>query len=183
MQDIPKLEKKRARLAQVSELVKDQVGWEDDDTEMFERYIKFQEERFQEEEQRRLKEQAALLQAEEEERKRLEDEHRRKVEQNAVDGYKRRQEELQTRTAENKKVFRDELKGLNLGDREINIVHESSRLNFSPAENAPTFPTIQPSTAIQKSPATDVASLTPTIHELQASSRASKSRSRLKLPW
>ena len=182
MQDIPKLKKERVRLKQFSELLKDHFEWGDEGAETWEDYLNFREKQSREEEERRAKEHATLLQTEEEERKRKEAEERHKIEQDAIEEYKRRQEETQTRTAENKQNFRDELKGLNLGDKEIDVVLESSRLNFSPADNVITAPSLRPAIASHNPVTKDTTSLTRVDDNKEEMTSVPGGKS-LRMPW
>ena len=171
MRDIPKLHQKKAKLTQASQLFKDRLGWGKDDTETWEGYIKFQEGRIREgriregrireEETRRLKERATLLQADEEEKKRLENERRQRIEQGAIEAYKRQQKNFQTRTAENKELFCEELKklNLNLGDKEIETLLGSSKLDFTPTVNTNADAIIRPIVSLQQPSHDDAAVL------------------------
>lgn len=116
----------------------------DDESDMIEEFVSFQQQRYEEEENRKAKERAALLRAEEEGRTRLKEEAEREVERRAVEQYKQEQERLRTLTAEKKDTFRSELSKVGLHDDQIQVVLDSPNLDFSGASELTNTSNIRP---------------------------------------
>ena len=94
----------------------------DDEPELLEDFVAYQERRIREEEDKKAKELALLLQAEQEAKRKQEEEAKREIEQRAIESYKKEQDELQTRTTESKETFRAELLRLGLQLDQIALV-------------------------------------------------------------
>lgn len=160
--------------------------WIDEDPEMLQAFIAYQERRIQEEEDNRAMARAALLQAEEDNKRKTEEKTRREIEQSAIDAYKREQASLKARTIEMKDAFRNELSRLGLDSDQIELIVDNSNLNFGENTTDATGPTVRPvgprvlsngSTAMQSQ-----AETTEDTNEGAATSTGS-GRSRRELPW
>ena len=119
----------------------------DDEPEVLQEFVVYQERRMREDEDRRAMARAALLQAEQENKTKIEEEARREIEREVVNAYKRNQKDLQTRTQERKENFRNELSRLGLQPSQINLIVDDSNLNFGDNGTdaaAPTIPPIAP---------------------------------------
>lgn len=122
----------------------DDMYWVDDEPEVLQEFVVYQERRMREEEDRKAMARAALLQAEQEKKTKIEEEARREIEREAVDAYKRNQIDMQTRTQERKETFRNELSRLRLQPSQINLIVDDSNLNFGDNGTDATAPTIRP---------------------------------------
>ena len=126
--------------------------WNDDESELLQDYVAYQERRMQEIEDKRAMARAVLLQAEQEkreaelkaeeekraaelkaqqeEKRRVEEASRREVEQKAVEAYIKEQNDMQARIAERKETFRSELSRLDLPIDQIERIMKESNLDF-----------------------------------------------------
>ncbi|KAL8797714.1 MAG: hypothetical protein Q9195_000066 [Heterodermia aff. obscurata] len=199
-QDIPGLQKTRdwaARMAdQARHRAKDRsadfpsrgrphdVYWTDDEPELLEDFVAYQERRIREEEDKKAQERALLLQAEQEAKRKQEEEAKREIEQRAIDSYKKEQDEIQTRTTESKETFRRELLRLGLPPDQIALIIDNSNLDFGgddPNANVPIVRSTRGVTSGGTTTHTDAGS-TDFTNEETAPSRAN-GRSRKRLPW
>ena len=122
----------------------DEMYWVDDEPEVLQEFVVYQERRMREEDDRKAMARAALLQAEQDNKTKIEEEARREIEREAVDAYKRKQDELQSRTQERKENFRNELSRLGLQPSQINLIVDDSNLNFGDSGTDAVAPTILP---------------------------------------
>ena len=160
------------------------VYWMDDEPELLEDFVAYQERRIREEEDKKAQERALLLQAEQEAKRKQEEEAKREIEQRAIDSYKKEQDELQTRTTESKETFRTELLRLGLPLDQIGLIVDNSNLDFGgndPNSNVPTVRSTRGTTSGSKMTHTDAGS-TEDTNEERAPSRA-HGRSPRWLPW
>lgn len=183
-QDIPALHKARAwaakRTEQAKEMAQDRprnskargAPWSDDEPEMLEEFLTFKERLFREEEEKRIRERAIIIQAEDDAKKRREEDAQREVERKAVEEYKNKQQEQEARSAEKKENFRNELERLGLESAQIQVVMESSNLDFQAASGTATVPEVRPSFSPGE-----------LSGELETTPSATSGRSRLSLPW
>ena len=118
--------------------------WADNEPEMLEDFVLYQERRIREEEDKKIKERALLLQAEQEEKKRKEEEAKHDIELKAIEAYKMQQDELQNRSAEERAIFRNELLTLGLEADQIERVLSSSKFNFGGSGVGANMPTVRP---------------------------------------
>lgn len=146
--------------------------WPDEEPEILEEFLTFKERLFREEEEQRIRERAIIIQADDDARKRQEEDARREVERKAVEEYKRKQREQETRSAEKRNNFRDELERLDLESAQIEVVMESSNLDFQATSGTAIIPEIRPSFSPKE-----------LSDELEATPSATSGRSRLSLPW
>ena len=122
----------------------DNVNWVDDEPEVLQEFVVYQERRMREEEDKKATARAALLRADQENKTKIEEEARREIEREAVEAYKRNQNDLQTRTQQRKENFRNELSRLGLQPSQINLIVDDSNLNFGDNGTDATAPTIRP---------------------------------------
>ena len=157
--------------------------WMDDEPELLEGFVAYQERRIREEEDKKAQERALLLQAEQEAKRKQEEEARRKIEQRAIDNYKKEQDELQTRATESKETFRAELLRLGLPLDQIALIIDNPNLDFGGNGPNANVPTVQPKGTTSGSTTTHVdAGSTEFTNEETAPSRAN-GRSRRRLTW
>ena len=133
--------------------------WADNEPEMLEDFVAYQERRIREEEDKKIKERALLLQAEQEEKRKKEEEAKHEIELKAVEAYKKQQDVLQNRSAEEKELFRSELLRLGLEAEQIEHVLSSSKFNFGGGGVGVNMPTVRPITP--RADSGDRSSITP----------------------
>ena len=137
-----------------------------------EEFLTFKERHFREEEEQRIKERAKTIQAEEDATKRREEEAKREIERKAVEEYKSEQREQEKRSAEKRADFRKELERLGLESAQIQMVMESSNLDFQAASDTAFVPEVRSSFSPGE-----------LSGELETTPSAMSGRSRLSLPW
>lgn len=156
----------------------------DDEPELLEDFVAYQERRIREEEDKRAQERAVLLQAQQEAKRKQEEEAKREIEQKAIDDYKKEQDELQTRTTESKETFRNELLRLGLQLDQIALIVDNSNLDFGgnrPDANVPIVRSTRGTMSGSTITHIDAGS-TGSTNEETTPSRAN-GRSRRRLPW
>lgn len=104
--------------------------WMNDEPELLEGFVAYQERRIREEEDKKAKERALLLQAEQEAKRKKEEEARHEIETKAIEAYQKQQDELKARTAQEKDIFRNELSRVGLQLDQIELILNNSNLNF-----------------------------------------------------
>ena len=148
------------------------MPWSDDEPEMLEEFLTFKERLFFEEEEKRIRDRAQIIQAEDDARKQKEDDAQREVERKAVEEYKKTQRDQEIRSAEKRDNFRKELERLGLESAQVQLVMDSSNLDFQAASGTAIVPEVQPSASLK-----DVSS------EQEATHSATSGWSRINLPW
>ncbi len=139
---------------------------------MLEEFLTFKESLFREEEEKRIRERARIIQAEEDARRRKEEDAQREVERKAVEEYKKVQQEQETHSAEKRENFRKELERLGLESSHIQLVLESSNLDFQAASGTALVPEVRPSSFPRE-----------ITGEQETAPSATSGWSRLNLPW
>lgn len=146
--------------------------WSDDEPEMLEEFLTFKEKAFREEEEKLIRERARVIQVEDDARKRKEEDTQREVERKGVEEYKKSQEEQEARSAEKRDNFRKELERLGLDSAHIQMVMESSNLDFQAASATAFVPEVRPSSSSRE-----------ISGEQEPTPSATSGLSRLNLPW
>lgn len=123
----------------------------DDEPEMLEDFILFKEKNYRDAEEERIKARARTIQAEDEARRRKEEDAQREVERKAVEEYKKNQQEEEKRVAGKRDNFRKELERLGLESTHIQVVMESSNLDFQAASGTALAPEVRPSPSRRES--------------------------------
>ena len=118
------------------------------------------------------RERARLIQAEDDARKRKEEDAQREVERKAVEEYKKAQKEQEAHSAEKRENFRKELERLKLESAQIQLVMESSNLDFQAASATNFVPEVRPSSSSRE-----------ISGEQEPTPSATSGWSRLYLPW
>lgn len=113
-----------------------------------------------------------MIQAEDDAKKRQEEDAQREVGRKAIEEYKKQEQEHETRSAETRNNFRDELERLGLESAQIKLIMESSNLGFQAASGTAFVPEVRPSIAPGE-----------LSDELETTPSATSGRSRLSLPW
>ena len=114
---------------------------------MLEEFVTFKESLFREEEERRIRERVRIIQAEDDAKRRKEEDAQREVERKAVEEYKKNQREQETRAAEKRGNFQKELERLGLESAKIQVLMESSNLDFQAASGTAFVPEVRPSSS------------------------------------
>lgn len=188
-QDIPGLQRTRDWAARMAERAKERAqqrdrnpspeapardkSWADDDAKLVQEFATFKERCFREEEDERIKKRAAVMQAEEEARRLIEEEAQRHLEQNAVNTYKKQNQESEKRIAERKESFRNELSRIGLEPDQVRLIIENANLSFGEGDNDLTVPSVRPGLGSQEPSAPNAASKTSSV---TASSHGAKRR-------
>ena len=146
--------------------------WSDDEPEMLEEFLTFKEKAFREEEEKMIRERARVIKAEDDARKRKEEDTQREVERKAVEEYKRTQKEQEARSAEKRDNFRKELERLGFESAQIQMVMESSNLDFQATSATAFVPEVRPSSSLRE-----------ISGEQEPTPSATSGLSRLNLPW
>lgn len=146
--------------------------YDDDEPEMLEEFLTFKERLFREEEEQKIRERAKIIQAEDDAKKQQEEDAKREVERKAVEEYKKQAQEQETRSAEKRNNFRSELERVGLESEQIQLIMESTNLDFQAASGTPIVPEVRP-----------VFSSGELSDELETTPTATSGRSRLNLPW
>lgn len=139
---------------------------------MLEEFVTFKERLFREEEEQRIRDRAKIIQAEDDARKRQEEDAQREIERKAIEEYKKQEQEQETRSAEKRNNFRNELERLGLESAQIQVVMESTNLDFQAVSGTAFVPEVRPSFAPGE-----------LSHELETTPSATSGRSRISLPW
>ena len=148
------------------------MPWSDDEPEMLEEFLTFKERLVLEEEEKRIRERADMIRAEDNARKQREEDAQRQVERKAVEEYKKTQRDQEARSVEKRDNFRKELERLGLESGQIQLVMDSSNLDFQAASGMALVPEVRPS-----------ASLREISGEQETTHSATSGWSRLSLPW
>lgn len=144
----------------------------DDEREMLEEFVTFKERLIREEEEQRTRERAKIIQAEENARKQQAEDAQREVERKAIEGYKEKQREQEVRSAEKRESFRKELERLGLEPAQLQVVMDSSNLDFQATSDTAIVPEVRP-----------VFSPGDLSSELEQPPSTTSGKSRLTLPW
>ena len=144
----------------------------DEEPEMLEEFLTFKERSILEEEEKRIKERADMVRAEDNARKQREEDAQREVERKAVEEYKRTQRDEEARSLEKRDNFRKELERLGLESAQIQLVMDSSNLDFQAASGMALVPEVRPSASLREIPG-----------EQETTRSATSGWSRLNLPW
>ena len=115
----------------------------DDEPEMLEDFLSFKEKIHRDAEEKRIKARARIIRAEDDARRRKEEDAQREVERKAVEEYKKNQEEEEKRIAGKRDKFRKELERLGLESTHIQVVMESSNLDFEAASGTALAPEVR----------------------------------------
>ena len=148
------------------------MPWSDDEPEMLEEFLTYKERLILEEEEKRIRERADILRAEDNARKQREEDAQREVERKAVEEYKKTQRDQEARSLEKRDHFRKELERLGLESAQIQLVMDSSNLDFQAASGIALVPEVRPS-----------ASLREISGEQETTHSTTSGWSRLNLPW
>ena len=116
----------------------------DDEPEMLEDFLSFKEKIHRDAEEEKIKARARTIQAEDDARRRKEEDAQRELERKAVEDYKKNQEEEEKRIAEKRDKFRKELERLGLESEHIQVVMESSNLDFQASSGTALAPAARP---------------------------------------
>lgn len=124
----------------------------DEDTELWEKFVEYQEQRTEEVENKKAQGRAALLQAEEDRQKRIEDEKQQEIERKAVEEYVRKRDERTQREVQRKKNFQDALTRLGFEEDKIKLITESPDFRFEgeDEDTHASVPEIRPNLAPQE---------------------------------
>ncbi|KAL9607653.1 MAG: hypothetical protein Q9167_007457 [Letrouitia subvulpina] len=106
------------------------LNWVEDDPQLLEDFVAFQEKRYREDEERVATERAAIQRAKIEREKKQEEQVRIEVEKKAIEKYKREQQEAQARTARRKEEFSSQLSNLGFRSEQISSIIEETHLDF-----------------------------------------------------
>ena len=148
------------------------MPWSDDEPEMLEEFLTFKGRLVLEEEEKRIRERANIIRAEDNARKQREEDAQREVERRAVEEYKKTQRDQEVRAVEKRDNFRKELERLGLESPQIQLVMDSSNLDFQAASGMALIPEVRPS-----------ASLREISGEQEMTHSTTSGWSRLNLPW
>ena len=119
------------------------LPFSDDEPEMLEDFLLYKERIYRDAEEERIKARARTIQAEDDARRQKEEEARHEVERKAVEEYKKSQQEQEKRAAGNRENFRRELERLGLESAQIQLVMESSNLDFEAASGTDFVPNVR----------------------------------------
>lgn len=108
----------------------------DDEAELLQEFVEFQERRAQEEEEQKTRDRIALARVEEDKKALEEKRKRENIEKNAVEKYRKEQELLQAHTTEQKEAFGKELERLGFSSQQIESIFESPNLSFIQRHNS-----------------------------------------------
>lgn len=108
----------------------------DDEAELLQKFVEFQERRAQEEEEQKMRDRITLARIEEEKKEMEEKRKRENIEKNAIEKYKQEQELLQAHTTEQKDAFGQELERLGFSSQQIESIFESPNLSFIQRHNS-----------------------------------------------
>ena len=137
---------------------------------MLEDFLSFKEKTHRDAEEARIKARARTIQAEDDARRRKEEDAQREVERKAVEEYKKNQQEEEKRVAGKRDKFRKELERLGLESTHIQVVMESSNLDFQAASGTGLAPEVRPGLSRRASSI----ELGPTVEENNTPSAASR---------
>ena len=127
------------------------LPFSDDEPEMLEDFLLFKERTYRDAEEERIKARARTIQAEDDARRRKEEVAQRDVERKAVEEYKNNQQEQEKRAAEKRENFRKELERLGFESTQIQVVIESSNLDFQAASGTNLVPEVRPALSRRES--------------------------------
>ncbi|KAL9045187.1 MAG: hypothetical protein Q9214_001739 [Letrouitia sp. 1 TL-2023] len=153
----------------------------EDNPQLLEEFVAFQEKRYREDEERIATERAAILKAKIEQEKKQEEQVRIELEKKAIEKYKREQQEAQERTARKKEEFKRELSNLGFQSEQITSIVEDTHLDFSNFSNDLDAQPDRGSTPTTQSKDKDTKDV-PDNKSLD-SAPLQRSRKRLKFPW
>ena len=113
-----------------------EVRWEDEeeeeeDAEMRQKFVEYQTRLIKEEEEQKVLERAAFIQAEKVKQQRTEEAARQEIEQNAINDYKREQDEIKALNLEREKQLKEVLARLDLEPEKIDSIIQSPLLQIS----------------------------------------------------
>ena len=117
----------------------------DDEPEMLEDFLSFKEKIHRDAEEEKIKARARIIQAEDDALRRKEEDAQREVERKAVEEYKKNQQEEEKRVSGKREKFRKELERLGLESTHIQVVMESSNLDFQATSGTALAPEVRPS--------------------------------------
>ena len=115
----------------------------DNEPELLQKFVEFEERYTQEEEDRKAKDRAALIQIEEDRKKSAEKKAQEAIEKKAIENYKKEQTELETYNTKRKEDFRKELERLGFSPEQIQSIFESPNISFGVANGSLNFPSIK----------------------------------------
>lgn len=153
------------------------MPFSDDEPEMLEDFLSFKERTYRDIEEERIKARARIIQAEDDARRRKEEDAQREVERKAVEEYKKNQQEQEKRAAEKRENFRKELERLGFESTQVQVVMESSNLDFQAASGTDCVPEVRPTLSRRVSSGKLVE-----VAEEDISPFAARSWSRFRLP-
>lgn len=112
-----------------------EVLWEDEkgeeDAEILQKFVEYQARLIKEGEERKAQERAALIQAEKVKQQRAEEAVRQEIEQNAINNYKREQDEIKTLNLERENLLKEGLARLNVEPEKIESIIQFPYLQVS----------------------------------------------------
>ena len=148
------------------------MPWSDDEPEMLEEFLIFKERLFLEEEEKKIRERVDIVRAEDNAREQREEDAQREVERKAVEEYKKTQRDQEARSVEKRDNFRKEMERLGFDSSQIQLLMDSSNLDFQAASDMALVPEVRPSASLRE------------ISGDQETTRSTTSGwSRLNLPW
>lgn len=115
----------------------------ENEPELLQKFVEFEERRTREEEDRKAKDRAALIQIEEDRKKSAEKKAQEDIEKNAIENYKKEQTELERCNTKRKEDLRKELERLGFSPEQIQSIFESPNLSFDVANGSLNFPGIK----------------------------------------
>lgn len=108
----------------------------DNEPELLQKFVEFEERHTREEEDRKAKDRAALIQIEEDRKKSAEKKAQEDIEKKAIENYKKEQTELETCNTKRKEDFRKELERLGFSPEQIQSIFESPNVSFGVANGS-----------------------------------------------
>ena len=154
------------------------IPFSDDEPEMLEDFLLFKEKIYRDAEEERIKARARTIQAEDDARRQREGDAQREVERKAVEEYKKGQQEQERRAVGRRENFRRELEHLGLESTHIQVVMESSNLDFEAASGTDLIPEVRPTRSRRESSGGSVVA-----GEENDTPFAASRWSRFRLPW
>ena len=126
------------------------MSWSDDEPEILEEFLTFKEGLILEEEDKRIRERMDIMRAEDNARKQREEDAQREVERKAVEEYKKAQRDQEARSEEKRDSFRKELQRLGFESAQLQLVMDSSNLDFQAASGTALVPEVRPSACLRE---------------------------------
>ena len=148
------------------------MPWSDDEPEMLEEFLIFKERLILEEDEKKIRERVDIVRAEDNARKQREEDAQREVERKAVEEYKKTRRDQEARSVEKRDNFRKEMERLGFESAQIQLLMDSSNLDFQAASDMALVPEVRPS-----------ASLREISGEQETTHSTTSGWSRLNLPW